>query len=352
MMLAHNALLWAQIAAIAFFGSLAITGFMRQAGLGDPADGRSAHSGVIPTSGGVGIIGGLGLALSAIALIFPNLEIETGFASVISLIFAIGLLGLVDDQLALGPKLKFAIMIVICAAAVRVIGPPQTFPGFEGSIDIPYWLGFSGAMLWLFVVMNVVNFMDGANGMIGLSLSIAFITLSVLGLVTHSIDVTLLSALLLMSVFGFLPYNLRRKAQIFCGDVGALTLGFGFAICVLFLVDGRPDANFHFIGPVLILPFLVDTILTILRRLMKRENILKAHNQHLYQRFIRGGSGHLTVSFLYAILALLCANLTLLGVTRKWFETPEVFLALLGAFCAGWFLLGQSSRNPRDNKPR
>ena len=352
MILAYNALLWAQIAAIAFFGSLAITGFMRLAGLGDSAEGRSAHSGVIPTSGGLGIIGGLGLALCAVALIFPTLEIELGFASVISLMFAIGLLGLIDDQLTLGPKLKFGIMIVICAAAVRVIGPPQTFPGFEGAIDIPYWVGFSGAMLWLFVVMNIVNFMDGANGMIGLSLSVAFISLLALGLVTHSVDVTLLSALLLMALLGFLPYNLRRKAQIFCGDVGALSLGFGFAICVLFLVDGRPDANFHLVGPVLILPFLVDTILTILRRITKRENILKAHNQHLYQRFIRGGSGHLTVSFLYAILALLCANLTLLGVTRGWFNTPEVFLILLGAFSMGWFLLGRGSRNARDNKSR
>jgi len=352
MMLAHNGWLWLQVAAIAFFGSLAVTGFMRFAGLGDSADGRSAHSGIVPTSGGVGIIAGLGLGLCATAFIFQGLELNQGFAPVIALIFAMGLLGLTDDILTLGPKLKFGIMIVICAAAVRVIGAPEVLPGLNGPIEIPYWLGFSGAVLWLFVVTNIVNFMDGANGMIGLSLSVAFFALFGIGLMGGSAATMLLSALFLMTLLGFLPYNLRHKAQIFGGDVGALTLGFGFAVCVLFLIDGTPERNLHLAGPILILPLLVDTILTIFRRIRKRENILRAHNQHLYQRLIQSGRGHLAVSSTYAVITLICANVVVFGAGKTWLETPRVFLLMIGALVTGWFLVGAALGNTRHHKTR
>ena len=352
MILAHNALLWLQIAAIAFFGSLAVTGFMRMAGLGDPAGKRSAHSGIIPTSGGVGIIAGLGLGLMTTALIFPDLRLHAGFATSMSLIFAMGLLGLTDDRMTLGPKLKFGIMILICAVAVREIGPPESIPGFYKTIDLPIWLGFGGAVFWLFLVTNIVNFMDGANGMIGLTMSVAFTALFGLGLVANSTDVCVLSAILLMSILGFLPYNSRRKAQIFCGDVGSLMIGFSYALAVLFLINQDNENNFHWAGVILILPFLVDTLMTIARRILKRENILLAHNQHLYQRLIKRGGGHLSVSGLYAILALVCANIVLLGITRDWFQTPRLFFILAGMFIAGWFLLGRPSRNSRDDITR
>lgn len=290
------------------------------------------------------------MALCATALIFPGLEFDRGFVPIIALIFAMGLLGLTDDKLTLGPKLKFGIMIIICAAAVRSIGAPETLPGLYGPIDIPIWVGFAGAVLWLFVVTNIVNFMDGANGMIGLSLSVAFFALFGIGLVAKSPAAMLLSAVFLMTVLGFLPYNLRRKAQIFGGDVGALTLGFGFAVCVLFLIDGTPDKNFHLVGPVLILPFLVDAILTIVNRIRKRENILRAHNQHLYQRLIRSGRGHLTVSFFYAVLALICANLVVLGTGKGWLDTPRLFLVLMGGLTMGWFVLGHALGNAGDDK--
>ncbi len=350
MILAHNALLWLQIAAIAFFGSLAVTGFMRLAGLGDPADNRSAHSGVIPTSGGVGIIAGLGLALVATALIFQDLRLHAGFATSMSLIFAMGLLGLTDDRMTLGPKLKFGIMILICAATVRVVGPPQSLPGLYGEMKIPVWLGFGGAVLWLFVVTNIVNFMDGANGMLGLSMSVAFTALFGLGLVAGSTDVCLLSAIMLMSVMGFLPYNLRRQAQIFCGDAGSLVIGFSYALTVLFLIAQDNEIQFHWASVALILPFLVDTLMTIVQRIMKQENILNAHNQHLYQRLIKNGIGHLSVSWLYAVFALACANIVLLGITRGWFQTPRLFFILAGMFVTAWFILGGPSRNSRDDK--
>ena len=354
-MIADNLWLWIQIAGLAFLGSLSVCGFMVSAGLGDASDSRSAHSGIIPTSGGVGVLAGMGLALCAVGVLFPELNLPRGFAPVMALLFAIGMLGLVDDVLTLGAKVKFGLMLLICAAAVWLIGPPEVLPFLDRPVELPMPIGFLGAMLWIFVVMNAVNFMDGANGMMGLSLMIANIALFGMGLIGGSARTLLLSALSLMVILGFLPYNLRLKARVFAGDVGSLSLSFLFAVTVLFLIRETPDATYHLVGPILILPILADVFLTLIRRARNRENLLQAHNKHLYQRLIRGGVGHLTVSWMYALVALFCANIVVFGASNGWFDRLHVFLMLLGGIVAAYVLISRAltdrqSANARNNK--
>ena len=157
-MISYNVFIWMQIGLLAFLTSLAVSGFMAVAGLGDASDERSSHSGVIPTSGGVGMIAGMGAALCAIGLIFPDLNLPRGFAPVMSLFFAIGMLGLVDDVLTLGAKTKFGIMLLISGTAVCLIGAPTHLPLFNGLMPLLPIIGFCGAVLWVFVVMNAINF--------------------------------------------------------------------------------------------------------------------------------------------------------------------------------------------------
>ena len=326
------ALLWLQVGLICGFASLAFTGFMARAGLGDAPDSRSAHTGVVPTGGGIGIIAGLGLGLCAVSLIFPNLAVQPTLTPVLSLIFAVAALGLCDDALTLGPGVKFSILIGLSALAGWVIGPPLNLPGFDRPIALPLWAGLAGAALWVFVVTNIVNFMDGANGMIGLSALVANIALFGLALGTGSAPTLLLSGLMVAALLGFLPYNFRRKARVFSGDVGSLTVGFTFAVAVLFLLRESETTAVAYAAPVLILPFLTDTLLTLLRRLKRRENVLRAHNLHLYQRLIRAGWSHLSVSWLYGIAALICANGALVGAQLGWFDTPVVLLLSVVVF--------------------
>lgn len=356
-MFAQNIWLWMQIAALAFFASLAVTGFMTVAGLGDASDGRSAHSGVISTSGGVGIIASFGLSLCALALLFPSLTFHAGFAPVMALLFAVGLLGLIDDTLTLGPKFKFGLMLLICGAAVWSIGPPATLPFLNKPVALHPAIGFGGAVLWIFVVMNAVNFMDGANGLMGLSMVIANFALFGVGLISGSSTTLLLSALALMAILGFLPYNLRQKARVFSGDVGSLSLGFVFAVTILFLIAETSDKTYHLIGPVLILPILADVLLTLIWRVRRRENVLQAHNTHLYQRIIQSGRGHLAVSGFYALASLICANIVIVGAAKGWFDRLHIFLMLVGAGVAVYLLVNLSledrkSADTRDNKSR
>lgn len=341
-MIAPNVILWLQIGAIAFLGSLAVSGFMVAAGLGDASDGRSAHSGTIPTSGGVGVIAGMGAALCALGLIFPELNLPRGFAPLMSLLFAIGMLGLVDDALTLGPKTKFGIMVLVSAAAVWLIGPPTTLPFLRKPLTLLPSIGFVGAMLWIFVVMNAVNFMDGANGMMGMSLAVANVGLFGAGLIGGSATTLLLSGLSFVIIMGFLPYNLRRRARIFSGDVGSLSLSFLFAVTVLYLIKETPDKLMHLAGPILILPILADVLLTLIRRVRNRENLLQAHNTHLYQRLIRHGFSHLTVSWFYAVAALACANIIVVGAPRGWLDRLHIPLMLAGALAAAYWLISQN----------
>ncbi len=360
-MMAQNILFWLQIGALAFLTSLAVSGFMVAAGLGDPSDERSAHRGTIPTSGGVGVLAGMGAALCGVSVLFPNLNLPRSLPPLMSLLFAIGMLGLVDDLLTLGAKTKFGLMILICGAAVWLIGAPTKLPFLDGPVPILPAFGFIGAMLWIFVVLNAVNFMDGANGMMGLSLGVANVGLFGAGLIGGSATTLLLSGLSLMIILGFLPYNVRQKARIFSGDVGSLSLSFLFAVSVLFLIKETPEKTLHLVGPVLILPILTDVFLTLVRRLRRRENLLQAHNTHLYQRLIRQGYNHLTVSWFYAVAALLCANIVVIGAPRGWFDRLHIPLMILGGTVAAYLLINLSlndrdsarSRltNSGDNKP-
>lgn len=341
-MMAQNFALWLQVGALAFLTSLAVSGFMVVAGLGDASDGRSAHRGTTPTSGGLGFLAAMGVAICAVFLLFPDLRLPPAFAPVMSLLFAIGMLGLVDDALTLGPKTKFGIMIVICGAAVSLIGPPTTLPFLDKPITLHPILGFSGAMLWIFVVMNAVNFMDGANGMMGLTLAVANIGLFGAGMIGGSATTLLLSGLSLMIILGFLPYNVRQKARIFSGDVGSLTLSFLFAVTVLFLIRETPEKTLHLAGPILILPFLADVLLTLIRRARRRENLLQAHNTHLYQRLIQKGYSHLSVSWFYALAALISANIVVIGAPQGWLDRLHIPLMLVGAVTAAYWLMSQN----------
>jgi UDP-N-acetylmuramyl pentapeptide phosphotransferase/UDP-N-acetylglucosamine-1-phosphate transferase len=288
-------------------------------------------------------------------VLFPDVNLPKEFAPVISLVFAIGMLGLVDDALTLGAKTKFGIMLLISGAAVWLIGAPTKLPLLNGTLTLLPVAGYVGALLWVFVVMNAVNFMDGANGMMGLSLTIANIGLFGAGLIGGSATTLLLSGLSLMTILGFLPYNVRQKARIFSGDVGSLTLSFLFAVSVLYLIKETPEQTLVLVGPILILPILADVLLTLIRRARNRDNLLQAHNTHLYQRLIQRGINHLTVSWFYALAGLLCANIVVFGAPRGWLASLHIPLMLLGGVVAIYLIINLSLKdrtlaNSRNNK--
>ena len=156
-------------------------------------------------------------------------------------------------------------------------------------------------------VINAYNFMDGINGITACySLAIG----ALLMIVNHQlyfIDKDLLSYTLLgVLVFAF--FNFRTKAKCFAGDVGAVAIAFIllFALGALIIKTGN----------VIYILFLsiygIDAVWTIVRRLIKKENIFEAHRSHLYQ-FLgnEAKANKLVVSFCYGLIQFLIGLLVI-----------------------------------------
>ncbi len=302
------------IGAMAFAVSLAFCGFMVHAGVGDIPNARSNHNSATPTSGGAGLVAALGVMALGAALFYPQLGTAPELPVLLGLALIIAAIGLYDDVFTGRTAIKFALIIGVASVAVRYIGPPDALPFGANDIQLPYWLSFAGSVLWIFVCVNGINFMDGANGLMASFMFIASLALMMLAAQMGAITTAILAGALTFGLLGFLPYNFKKNAQIFCGDVGSLLVGFIFAIAALMLAKEAPDFRPLYLGPLLLLPFLADILMTMATRLRAKENLLAPHSAHLYQRLIRSGWSHAQVSWTYAAAGVICANLAMFAV--------------------------------------
>lgn len=303
-----------QIGGMAFFVSLGVTGFARLGGLGDVPDHRSSHARLTPTAGGLGLVAGIGAAILTAGLFYADsLLAQPGstekLATLMSLAFGVSFLGLLDDRYVLPSKLKFGLLLIFCALAADALGSVTMLPFRGDHIYLLWWSGLAGTILWLFTVTNGVNFMDGINGLFGLSMAIASGALCLLAIKVSAPVTALLTGTLCAALLGFLPYNLRPKAAVFSGDCGSLSVAFLYAGSVLFLVHEQPELRLLYAGPLLILPLLTDVLITLLRKPLKGIGLLEPHNTHIYQRWSRHRGGHVSVTLIYGAMMLIMAGL-------------------------------------------
>ena len=130
--------------------------------------------------------------------------------------------------------------------------------------------------------------------------AIAGAAATVVGQMQNETTVTFLGLFIAASSIGFLLHN-WSPATIFMGDVGSAFLGYSLA--VMPLMSRRSQPELLLVDICVLWPFLFDTIFTFARRSMKRENVLKAHRSHLYQRLVQSGASHASVALLYITLA-------------------------------------------------
>jgi UDP-GlcNAc:undecaprenyl-phosphate GlcNAc-1-phosphate transferase len=130
-----------------------------------PTEARKTQPAPVPTAGGIAV------ALSVALAISVDDELISGEFN--PMLFIVGggalgalIIGVLDDVLGLRASLKLLGLIVV-GVAVAWLGPrPEVFapwPGLE--LPLPVWVAIAGSALWMVVVMNAVNFMDGANGL-------------------------------------------------------------------------------------------------------------------------------------------------------------------------------------------
>ena len=162
----------------------------------------------------------------------------------------------------------------------------NNFIGEQYFIEI--FLKFLVAISWLWLV-NLFNFMDGMDGLTSCQVStfsIGIIILSILGYL--STDETYIGLILLSASLGFFVWN-KPPAKIFLGDVGSIPIGFIISSLIIY----NFLENNNFVPLILLILFHIsDSTITLLKRLLKRKNIFKAHSEHFYQNKIRHGYNH------------------------------------------------------------
>ena len=172
---------------------------------------------------------------------------------------------------------------------------------------------------WLWII-NLFNFMDGMDGLTASQIctfSMGITLLSILNFLSK--NETFLGLIILSTCLGFFYWN-KSPAKIFLGDVGSIPLGFmvGF-----FITNSLITHHIFFPMIILILFFLFDSTFTLLKRLLSRKNILKAHSDHLYQKKIRSGHSHN-----YILKRINYANLILLFCSILYFKEPNISILI------------------------
>ncbi|MBY0563421.1 MAG: undecaprenyl/decaprenyl-phosphate alpha-N-acetylglucosaminyl 1-phosphate transferase [Hyphomonadaceae bacterium] len=325
-------------AAVAAIVSLLVCRALIAAGPVDtPDEEHKAHQWPTPTSGGLGIAVGYAVAVIGVIEFESGLGLLRQHATLIWLVsvfaFLFLILGFIDDTRRLGPRTKilaFSLLSIGIAITMGVVDELPLGGGAEWKLGLSF--GLFGTALWVFTLVNSVNFLDGANG---LSLGSTAIGILALGAIALSYDINIAAALCFCAagaIGGFLVWNFPN-GRIFAGDAGALFSGAMAAIASLIIL-ARTDVS-PFIPPILFMPLLADALLTLAWRLYKRRKILVGHQEHFYQIAIRAGFSPAHVTLAYWAAMASCGVLGILLAPLADSALPWIALVTLAALYVG-----------------
>jgi UDP-GlcNAc:undecaprenyl-phosphate GlcNAc-1-phosphate transferase len=263
---------------------------------------------------------GMGIVFFFVFLIL-SLSFLQPSAKLILLLLSSGVLCVVsflDDRLGLPAWFRLLVQI-ICAATVVLagVGVPAISNPFGNPIvlDSIKWnldLVFSVlriepiadlvAIFWIVFVVNAMNWLDGAPGIVSgistISCAVIYLLASMAGI--HVIDQTDLLTMVLIvgaSSFAFLLFDFP-KPKILMGDSGAMFLG--FMISVMAMYSGGKMAT-----AVIVLAFpILDAIWTITRRILTCQSPFRGDFQHFHHELMKAGLSEREVNVFYYIVSL------------------------------------------------
>lgn len=290
-------------------------------------DERRVHTHPTPTAGGAAMIVGM-LSAVAVSFVHPAFEevmaARTEMLGVVVAALVIWSVGFVDDVREISAPAKMAGM-VLAGSLLSLTGVSILVfrvPFFDVLFLSADW-SFFITVFWVVVMANIVNVIDGLDGLAAGIVAIASATFLLYALrlgneaVLDPSNPGALWAVIALGVcVGFLPHNVH-PARIFMGDGGALMLGLLMAASTM-SVGGRATTefsgqSFFFFAPIFI-PLVIlgvpvlDALWAVLRRTVRGRSFAQADKEHLHHRLMNLGHGHRrAVLILWAWTALLSA---------------------------------------------
>ena len=282
----------------------------------DKPNERSSHSTIVLRGGGIIFMLGLWIWAAFTSAGLLNTGLGFGYPYFLAAVTLIAGVSFVDDIRSLPDSVRLVAQFVAMGLMFY-------------QMDMLHWEMWWVVILALIVSVgatNIINFMDGINGITGgyalASLIPIYILNKEMGFVEESLVVTVILADVVFCLFNFRP---KGKAKCFAGDVGSIGIAFILLFMIGQLIMRTGDVTYL----VFLLVYGVDGCLTIIHRIMLHENLGEAHRKHAYQLMANELKiGHVKVSLLYMGLQLMVS----LGFV---FIVPDTVLAhwiyLIGA---------------------
>lgn len=321
--------------------AIGIAGYRRwshRRGIIDHPNERSSHETPTPRGAGIVIVV-LSLAAYITGKFVFGYDLSYEFLAGAVILAAISWL---DDLYSV--PFFFRLPVQAAAVIIAIYGL-----GHFEIVDIPIVgevdLGVFGPILtfaWAVWMLNAYNFMDGIDGIAGIQAVAAGAGWLYIGAAAGLESVYVLGGSIAFAAAGFLVHN-WEPAKVFMGDVGSAFLGYAFAFMPLLAADEqRSAASFLPVaGVLLVWFFLIDTVITFLRRLVRLEKVWQPHREHIYQRLIISGARHSHISLIYGLTAAVLTVLTVFRLKFGEFFDPfivsYIVAATIGLAAAAYF---------------
>jgi len=292
---------------------------------------RDIHTKPIPRLGGVAIFLSFMLVISGYMIFNPDILVfikekiyglDRNLLGLIIGSLILIIVGIVDDIRGVGAWQKLfwqiisGLIIVYFGINIWWLANP-----LGGSIEIGWWT-YILVPLWIVLIINVMNWLDGIDGLAcGISgITLVFLLILSATPLVNQPATALLCAILAGAVFGFLPYNFN-PAKIFLGDSGSMFLGFMIAVAAI--ISGGKIAT---VALILGIPIL-DALWVIARRLITGKSPLKADKFHLHHRFLEAGFNQKQTVL---ILFIICASFGIIALQSGTYAKLIAGLWLIG----------------------
>ena len=299
---------------LALFSAILLTRFVRdfahaRGWVAVPTHERHLHSTPLPRLGGVAIFLSTSLCMGMIAiwgLRHPQ-SLAPAFLSTLvtiavpaSLVF---LLGVYDDLRGAGPYFKFAVQgiaaTMLYAGGLRIVHIPVIF----GQRVLPSYVGLLCTVLWVLAITNAFNLIDGLDGLAAGCALFSTMVAFVVALFHGPTLVEVMTIALAGAIIGFLRYNFN-PATIFLGDSGSLYIGFLLSALALHGAQKSPTIVAVAIPVVSFGLPILETSLSILRRLIGGHPVFTADREHIHHKLLQHGLSHRqVVILLYGVSA-------------------------------------------------
>lgn len=319
------------IVLVTFISSVILVPIMRKVAIHvnalDKPNKRRINKVAMPTLGGLAIFFSFMLGY----MLYANQSLQ--MLSILMGSFLLIVFGMVDCINPVKAKYRFLVQLVAASIIVfygNILLNDVTLFGKYFYFPQPW--NYVVTILFIVTITNAINFTDGLDGLAGGTSAIYFLTIAIISFMmkrSDGLDV-ILSLIMLGSTLGFLVYNFP-PAIIYLGDTGSQFLGFIIAVIALL---GFKTATFtSLIIPICILGIpLLDAVLAVLRRLLKKQNPTKPDKSHFHHQLLKMNFSTKTSLLIIYFIEILFAAVSILYALGDTTYAAIIYIGLMIIF--------------------